>query len=118
MPPDASASLHAIARFCEAHADDTLRTIETLVRLESPSLDKAAVDGCGAALCSMLRDAGCTVDQIRQPDRGDHVVARLEGSGRPIMLLGHFDTVWPGGILTSSRCGATAIVCTARASST
>ena len=84
---------------CEAHLEDTVRAIETLARLESPSTDKAAVDRCGAVLAAMLRSAGADVQVMSQPERGDHLLARVAGEGRPILLLGHFDTVWPVGTL-------------------
>jgi glutamate carboxypeptidase len=84
---------------CEKRLPEIIRTIETLVGLESPSTDKAAVDRCGAALAGMLRDAGARVDVLAQPSRGDHLIARLPGTGQPVMLLGHFDTVWPLGTL-------------------
>jgi glutamate carboxypeptidase len=76
------------------------QTIETLVRLESPSTDKAAVDRCGQVLSQMLRALGGEVDVLaRDERRGDHVRARFSGSGPPVLLLGHFDTVWPIGTL-------------------
>jgi glutamate carboxypeptidase len=77
----------------------TIDTIERLVRLESPTTDKAAVDRCGAALAALLRDAGAAVESIPQRERGDHLRARFAGDGPPVMLLGHFDTVWPIGAL-------------------
>jgi len=84
---------------CEAHSADIVPIIETLVRLESPSTDKAAVDRCGAALADLLRGAGAEVEILPQPQRGDLVRARIAGRGRPVLLLGHFDTVWPLGTL-------------------
>jgi glutamate carboxypeptidase len=84
---------------CEAHLADTLHTIETLVRLESPSTDKAAVDRCGDALSDMLGEAGAVVEVLSQPVRGNHLRARIRGEGRPVLILGHFDTVWPIGTL-------------------
>jgi glutamate carboxypeptidase len=84
---------------CEARLADTLQTIEALVRLESPSTDKAAVDRCGAAVAGMLRAAGADVETLPQRERGDHVRARFSGDGTPVLILGHFDTVWPVGTL-------------------
>jgi glutamate carboxypeptidase len=84
---------------CRSRFADTVQTIETLVRLESPSTDKAAVDRCGVALAAMLHSAGAAVEVLAQADRGDHLLARLPGRGAPVMLLGHFDTVWPTGTL-------------------
>lgn len=85
--------------YCEQHLADTLETIEALVRLESPSTDKAAVDRCGSELAGRLRSLGADVELLRQAERGDHIRARIAGSGRPVLLLGHFDTVWPVGSL-------------------
>jgi glutamate carboxypeptidase len=91
--------MHQLLEYAEQHVDATLRTIETLVRLESPSTDKAAVDRCGKALSNMLVGLGADVDVLNQAERGDHVRARFGGDGPPVLLLGHFDTVWPIGTI-------------------
>ena len=88
-----------VLAFCERHFASTVETVETLVRLESPSTDKAAVYRCGAALAVMLAAAGADVQRVVQGERGDHLLARIPGDGDPVMLLGHFDTVWPLGTL-------------------
>ena len=88
--------MNRLLDYARQHAPDTIAVIERLVELESPSTDKAAVDRCGAELARMLRDVGSAVETIPQKDRGDHVRARFEGRGaQPVLLLGHFDTVWP-----------------------
>jgi glutamate carboxypeptidase len=71
--------------------------------LESPSDDKAAVDRCGAEIARHLTDLGGDVKSIAQTTSGDHVRA-IWGRGTatsndPILLLGHFDTVWAIGTL-------------------
>jgi glutamate carboxypeptidase len=91
--------MNSLLAYCEQHLADTLQTLETLVRLESPSTDKAAVDRCGAVLAGMLRAAGADVDVFSQVERGNHLRARIPGEGRPVLILGHFDTVWPAGTL-------------------
>jgi glutamate carboxypeptidase len=73
--------------------------VETLVGLESPSTDKAAVDRCGAELTRRLAALGGTTHRIDGGARGDHVRAEFPAGGRPVLLLGHFDTVWPVGQL-------------------
>jgi glutamate carboxypeptidase len=92
--------MHSLLEYARQHLTATIATIERLVALESPSTDKAAVDRCGRELTQMLRDAGADVDTIPQPGRGDHIRARWGRGGRPVILLGHFDTVWPIGTLT------------------
>ena len=74
-------------------------TIETLVRLESPSTDKAAVDRCGTEIASRLTAIGGRVERLAQRERGDHLRAEFGDGRRQVMLLGHFDTVWPIGQL-------------------
>ena len=86
--------------YCEAHQDWLLRTIESLVSLESPTDDKAAVDRCGAKLSQTLVDLGATVSEISTATAGNHLLAELGTGRRQILLLGHFDTVWPLGTLS------------------
>lgn len=89
----------ALLAYCEAHQAWLLDTVAQLVRLESPSTDKAAVDRCGAVLAGMLTSIGGSVERLPQTQRGDHVRAEWGGGDRQILLLGHFDTVWPVGRL-------------------
>jgi glutamate carboxypeptidase len=91
MPP--------LLQYCDAHVEELLDTISALVRLESPSTDKAAVDRCGRELADRLRTIGGDVELVRTGTRGDQVTARFGGDGRPVLLLGHIDTVWPVGTL-------------------
>ena len=93
--------------FCRANREWLLETTETLVGLESPTTDKAAVDRCGSVLAARLEAMGGRVTRLPRPDRGDHLRAEfpstsLGAGGRgasQILLLGHFDTVWPVGQL-------------------
>jgi glutamate carboxypeptidase len=101
--------------FCRAERDWLLETTESLVRLESPTTDKAAVDRCGAELASRLEAIGGRVTRLTRPERGSHLLAEFPSTslgagpstslgtgGRgisQILLLGHFDTVWPIGQL-------------------
>ncbi|HJR61030.1 MAG TPA: M20 family metallopeptidase [Vicinamibacterales bacterium] len=85
--------------FCGAEQPALRRDIETLVRLESPSTDKAAVDRCGVAVATMLRDAGGEVALLPQQARGDHIRAEFAGGPKRVLILGHFDTVWAAGQL-------------------
>ena len=85
--------------YCESESSALRRDVEALVRLESPSDDKAAVDGCGDVLAGMLQAAGARVDRLPQADRGAHIRAEFAGGPRRVLILGHFDTVWPVGQL-------------------
>ena len=85
--------------FCRAQHDWLLETIETLVRLESPTTEKTAVDRCGAELNARLTAIGGRVTALPRTDRGDHLIAEFGCGTSQILLLGHFDTVWPVGQL-------------------
>jgi glutamate carboxypeptidase len=86
--------------FCESERGWLRETIDALVRLESPTLDKAAVDRCGAILARGLSDMGGRVREVPSATAGNHLVAEFDGQGPRILLLGHFDTVWPAGHLS------------------
>src|SRR5213593_1923355 len=91
--------IYHLLDFCRAERHWLLDTIETLVRLESPTTDKAAVDRCGAELASRLEAIGGRVTRLSRPERGDHLLAEFGCGESQILLLGHFDTVWPVGQL-------------------
>jgi glutamate carboxypeptidase len=81
--------------------DLMLSLLEELVRRESPSHDKRALDLLGTYLADRLRAIGGSVEVIANAEGGDHVLARFPGPAgrRPALVLGHFDTVWPKGAL-------------------
>jgi glutamate carboxypeptidase len=88
-----------LCEFCDTRRDWLVRVLTELVRLESPTTDPAAVDRCGERLAEHLRRMEGTVERIAAPTSGAHLRATF-GSGPParqVMLLGHFDTVWPVG---------------------
>ena len=86
-----------LTAFCQAQQDWLLATTRALVALESPTDDKAAVDACGAELSRRLVALGARVTEIAAITAGNHLRAELGSGQRQIMLLGHFDTVWPVG---------------------
>src|SRR5439155_982418 len=91
--------LYDLKQYCRAERAWLVETIETLVRLESPTTDKAAVDRCGRELVSRLEAIGGRVTRLSRTDRGDHLLAEFGCGESQILLLGHFDTVWPVGQL-------------------
>jgi glutamate carboxypeptidase len=85
--------------FCRAEREWLVETTEALVRLESPTTDKAAVDRCGAELAARLESIGGRVTRFQRANRGDHLLAEFGCGASQVLLLGHFDTVWPVGQL-------------------
>lgn len=77
----------------------TVSLLTGLAEIESPSTDRAALERCAARLAAACRETGARVRREAGAPTADHVVAEWPGQGRPILLLGHFDTVWPVGQL-------------------
>ena len=78
------------------------RNLHELVLQESPSEDRASVNAATAMVERLARGLGGRVRRNKQKEFGDVVELRF-GPGRsdrkPILLLGHLDTVWPIGTL-------------------
>ena len=92
--------MNSFLDYCLANHDWLIELIEALVAIESPSGDPAAVNRCGAELASRLEAMGGSVSRISSATAGDHVRASFGAGERQVLLLGHFDTVWPIGQLT------------------
>ncbi len=82
-----------------------LAELRALVEHESPSRDKLALDELAIRLADRLRSVGGKERILLNPLGGNHLVAEFPGKSedaKPILILGHFDTVWPDGT-TASR---------------
>ena len=91
--------MHELLAYCYREQPWLLETIEALVRLESPGTDKAAVDRCGAELERRLTAIGGRVQRLEREAAGNHLLAEFGCGDEQLLLLGHFDTVWPVGQL-------------------
>jgi glutamate carboxypeptidase len=80
-----------------------LDTLRELTLLESPSLEKEPTDRCGLFLADLWLHRNTLVNIINQKKRGDQLrVVWPATSLRPksqLLVLGHFDTVFPTGTL-------------------
>lgn len=88
--------------------DSMKSLLETLVKTESPSHDKAAVDRVGVIVAEQASLLGAQVEIISNKETGDHVLARWNsphphplsrGERGAILLLCHMDTVFPPGTI-------------------
>ena len=80
-------------------------TIRELVEIESPSDNKAAVDRVAEAVAERFSQLGGEVRFHRQKDFGSHLQINFGGSSaKPVLLLGHYDTVYPLGTLATMPC--------------
>ena len=83
--------------YCSANQAWLLEFIEALVAVESPSDDPAAVNRCGTELTQRLEAIGAAITRVPSSTAGDHLRASFGSGERQVLLLGHFDTVWPVG---------------------
>ncbi len=76
------------------------------VNRESPSHDKAAVDGFGAMVAREWQKRGADVKTIEQKERGNHLRIEVkpaqERADGQVMVLGHLDTVYPLGTIAKN----------------
>ncbi len=92
-------------RFFTERKDAIAETVRQLVEIESPSENKAAVDQLGALLAGRFEKIGGHAKFHRVQNCGDHLqVDFAEGKGKPVLLLGHIDTVYPMGTLSTMPC--------------
>jgi glutamate carboxypeptidase len=94
----------ALLNHCRSELPDMLRCLRQAVEIESPSGSKADVDRMAAFFASEFKRSGGRVRVLPHPSAGAAVCAEFWGGIRgvkPILLLGHHDTVWDVGTIKS-----------------
>jgi glutamate carboxypeptidase len=92
-----------IVQAVEAQAAWMIESLRQMVEVESPSDDKAAVDRAVALVAELATPLGGRVKIHKQRQFGDVLELRfgpVRSSRKPLLLLGHLDTVWPLGTLS------------------
>ncbi|MFZ0661764.1 MAG: M20 family metallopeptidase [Acidobacteriaceae bacterium] len=105
--PEAAISYKRINLLKQAQSREKglLRLLQGLVEFESPSDEKAAFDRCLDFTAQAAANRGATIRRHRRSSAGDILEARFgpqkggRNAAKPILLLGHLDTVWPLGTL-------------------
>lgn len=105
-------SAHPLLQWAVTQRDRIIADIGQLVELESPSNNKQAVDRCGEHIRQRFTELGGQVEVHAQRNFGDQLqinfpsVPRVRKANlgtspnrKPILLLGHYDTVWDLGTL-------------------
>jgi glutamate carboxypeptidase len=88
------------------HSDRMVETIRQLVEIESPSDNKPAVDRIAALIATKFEALGGRTQFHRSHDFGDSLQIKFGSPThrRPVLLLGHYDTVYPLGTLADMPC--------------
>lgn len=92
--------------YFQCRTEQILHSIRQLVEIESPSDVKQAVDRLGAVLAGRFSDLGGQTRLHPAARFGNHLQVDFAGSSnrRPVLLLGHLDTVYPIGTLAAMPC--------------
>jgi glutamate carboxypeptidase len=113
--PESTIPMRALLAGARRKLPALLELTQRLVRAESPSDDKAAVDACVALAAEHAKSLDGRVKLHRQKLIGDVLEVRFgpkaksgsktgAGGAKPVLLLGHLDTVWPLGTLKTMLC--------------
>ena len=103
MAVETQSVLKSVLHWLTPRQAEMVEQVRELVVRESPTHNKAACD----ALCSYLEEAfqalGGRVKVHRQSKAGNHLQADFAAPGgrKPILLLGHYDTVYDRGTLAN-----------------
>ena len=92
--------------YAQARRANIIDDIRRLVELESPSRNKQAVDRCGEYILQRFTEIGGKGKVHRQREFGNQLQIDFPADGaakgtKPILLLGHYDTVWDVGTLAT-----------------
>ncbi len=88
--------------YCKSETDVLLECLRRAVEIESPSQNKAAIDRMADFFAKEFERRGAKVKLLDHATAGSAVVAEFWGQARgqkPILVLGHLDTVWEIGTL-------------------
>jgi len=103
--PSSTAEAERRLVYFNERRDDMVSTIRELVEIESPSDNKAAVDRVAEVIADKFSKLGGEVRFHRAEACGSHLQVNFAGkSAKPLLLLGHYDTVYPLGTLATMPC--------------
>lgn len=93
----------ALMEWLASRTDEMVEKTIELASIESPSREATAQEPAREWLATELGELGFEVTRLPGEEGCDHLVGALPGAndGPRQLLLGHFDTVWPVGTLSS-----------------
>jgi glutamate carboxypeptidase len=94
--------IRALANHIESQRPWMMNLLHRLVEQESPSDDPASINLANALVAQTATSFGGTAKTHKQKQFGDILELRFgptRSRQRPLLLLGHLDTVWPLGTL-------------------
>lgn len=96
-------NLKGLLAYCESTRRELLGCLEAAVKIESPTSSKPDVDRMARFCAGKFRELGGKVRLLRHPTVGCGLTAEFWSGlrpGKPLLVLGHLDTVWDVGTLS------------------
>lgn len=96
--------LNQLFQFIDDSKEDMLNLWEEIVNIESGTMQKAGVDSLCKRLTDELNSANVTTSVIEMDKVGNFLTGDwgLDNPGKPIMFLGHMDTVFKDGAVAKN----------------
>jgi glutamate carboxypeptidase len=103
--PSSPEAQRRLAYFIE-RKDEIVSTIREMVEIESPSDNKSAADRMAEFIANKFSQLGGEIHFHPARDFGNHLQIDFAGKSvaKPVLLLGHYDTVYPLGTLAAMPC--------------
>jgi glutamate carboxypeptidase len=100
-PKQSSSELNDVLRWLTDRQSEIVEQVREMVVRESPTHDKPACDALCSYLAQRFESMGSKVKIHRQPIAGNHLQVDFAGprGRKPVLLLGHYDTVYDLGTL-------------------
>lgn len=100
-PTKTKSNLSDILRWLTAQHREMVQQVREMVVRESPTHNKPVCDALCGYLAHQFEELGGRVKIHRQPTSGNHLQVEFAGprGRKPVLLLGHFDTVYDLGTL-------------------
>ncbi len=95
-------NLRLLLKYCQSELEPLLVCLRRAVEIESPTSSKAGVDRLASYVAREFKRYGAKVRVLSHATAGSSVLAEFWGQRRgrkPILILGHLDTVWDVGTL-------------------
>ncbi len=82
--------------------ESMIQDLKKLVNMETPSSNKVLLDRCARFLEDYFKDnLTCSIELVDNSTAGDNLIVRFnqESTLKPVLILSHYDTVFPEGTL-------------------
>lgn len=96
-----------ISSYIDTHREEMTQTLVDLVNLEGHYTEKEQVEKAMDFYCGLLKQEGFEIQTFEVADNRAGIITALLGAdrpGKPILLSGHFDTVYRTGAFGSPAC--------------